>query len=101
MHTQRPLVALACSATLLSLATAQGAQFAKPVMIQAGSKVCGKDRLYPSPAAYDIDRDGKLDIVIGDLRGHLTYASQTKPGTFATEQKLKDAAGKQLDFGNW
>lgn len=97
----RSLVALACGATTLSLATAQGAQFARPVMIQAGKKVCGKGRLYPSPAAYDIDRDGKLDIVVGDLRGHLTFASQTGAGTFATEQKLKDAHGKVLDFGNW
>jgi hypothetical protein len=101
MPIQRPLVALACGATTLSLATAQGANFAAPVMIQAGDKVCGKGRMYPSPAAYDIDRDGKLDLVVGDLRGHLTYARQTGPGAFAAEQKLRDAAGKVLDFGNW
>lgn len=101
MHIQRHLVAFACSATLLSLATAQGAKFAKPVMIQAGDKVCGKGRLYPSPVAYDIDRDGCLDIVVGDLRGHLTFALQRQDKTFAAEQKLKDAHGKVLDFGNW
>lgn len=97
----RPLVALACSATVLSLATAQGAKFAPPVMLRAGDKVCGQNRLYPSPVAYDVDRDGRLDVVVGDLRGHLTYARGTAAGGFADEQKLKDATGKVLDFGNW
>lgn len=36
-------------------------------MIQAGKKVCGKGRLYPSPAAYDIDRDGKLDLMVSGM----------------------------------
>ncbi len=101
MHTPRFLVALACGATLSSFATAQRALFAAPVMLRAGEKVCGKGRLYPSPVSYDLVRDGRPDIVVGDLRGHITYARQLEDGTFAAEQKLKDVEGKILDFGNW
>ncbi|MCK5942600.1 MAG: VCBS repeat-containing protein [Planctomycetes bacterium] len=101
MQTPRLLAALACSAALFSPATAQGTKFAPPVMLKAGAEVCGKGRMYPSPVAYDLDRDGRFDIVVGDLRGHLTFALQREDGSFGPEQKLKDAAGKILDFGNW
>ena len=97
----RSLLALASGAALLSSAAAQGANFAAPVLLRAGDKVAGKGRLYPSPASYDLDRDGLRDLVIGDLRGHLTAAAQRRDGTFAAEQKIKDVDGKVLDFGNW
>ena len=99
--TQRPLLALAAGATLLSLAPAQDDRFAAPVLLKAGAKNCGQGRLYPSPVAYDLVRDGLRDLVIGDLRGHLTVAAQRRDGTFAAEQKVKDVDGKVLDFGNW
>jgi len=101
MTYHRQLIALACSATLLSLATGQSAHFADPVILKAGDKACGKGRLYPSPAAYDLDHDGDLDVIVGDLRGHLTFASRRADGSLAAEQKLKDVEGKILDFGNW
>ena len=98
---RRPLLALLAGATLLPTAAAQGARFAAPVMLRAGDKVAGKGRLYPSPVSYDLVRDGRPDVVIGDLRGHLTVAAQRPDGTFAAEQKVKDVDGKILDFGNW
>jgi len=94
-------LAWAAALSLAPALTAQGTKFAAPVLLKAGDKVLGKGRLYPSPAAWDIDRDGRFDLVVGDLRGHLTYALQNADGTFAAEQKLKDVAGKVLDFGNW
>lgn len=97
----RSLIALASGAALLSSAAAQGANFAAPVLLRAGDKVAGKGRLYPSPASYDLDRDGLGDLVIGDLWGHLTVAAQRRDGTFADEQEIKDVDGKVLDFGNW
>jgi len=103
MQIQRPHIAtivLTC-ATLTSLAFAQGTQFANPVQVAAGSKLLGKGRLYPSPAMHDINGDGLLDVFIGDLRGHITYALRRADGTFDSEQKLKDALGNILDFGNW
>jgi hypothetical protein len=93
-------IALIC-ATLPSAVFAQGTQFKDPVRLHAGTKMLGMGRMYPSPAAHDINGDGRFDIVIGDLRGHLTFALQQADGTFGAEQKLNDAKGKVLDFGNW
>lgn len=83
---------------------AQGAEFAPPVRLTAGDALLGTTRLYPSPAVHDFDGDGRFDVFIGDLRGLVTYALQRPDGEqirFDTEQKLKDAEGKVLDFGNW
>lgn len=91
-------------------AHAQGASFAPPVSIEAGAPtkagptVLGKGRLYPSPVLHDLDGDGHLDVVVGDLRGRLTTALRL-PGAgtpkFAAEQKLLAKDGKELDFANW
>lgn len=81
----------------------EGVLFALPKQLHAGEALLGKSRLYPSPVAHDIDGDGLADLVVGDLRGHLTYALRL-PGDgirFGNEQQLEDAEGKILDFGNW
>ena len=103
MHTPRFLVALACGVTLSSFATAQRVAFAAPVMLRAGEKVCGKGRLYPSPVFHDVNGDGTLDLVIGDLFGRVTFAPGVakKPGAFGPEEPLLDRDGDQLKFHNW
>lgn len=78
----------------------QPPQFAAPVRLMAGEKLLGVDRLYPSPVAHDVDGDGTLDLVIGDLRGKITVALRTASG-YAAEQPMLAADGKDLDFGNW
>lgn len=82
-------------------AMAQGTDFAEPVRLRAGEKMLGEGRLFPSPAAHDLDGDGRYDLFVGDLWGHITYALRKPDGSFGIEQKLQDAAGKELDFGNW
>ena len=92
------------SATTTTTATAQGHTFAEPVRLQAGDKFLGEGRSYPSPVAHDFNGDGRPDLFVGDLWGKITYALRQKVDgdpRFADEQALKDAAGKDLDFGNW
>lgn len=93
------LGALALAVT--GTAQAAGETFAPPVRLKAGGKFLGEKRLYPSPVFHDVDGDGRLDLVVGDLPGRLTWARGEAGGTFAAEQDLPGADGKVLKFHNW
>ncbi len=98
-----------CTASLSFLTwsaamVAQAPSFAAPVRLEAGGKGLGENRLYPSPVFHDVDRDGLLDLVVGDLRGKLTVALRQKgegKAQFSAETKLLGTDGKELDFHNW
>jgi hypothetical protein len=75
-------------------------RFAAPKRIMAGDAVAGAGRLYPSPVMHDMDGDGKLDLVVGDLFGNVTVARRSDDG-FAKEEPLLDRDGKPLKFHNW
>ena len=97
--------ALACAALFSALGAAQAPSegFAPPVRLKAGDKWLGEKRLYPSPVFHDVNGDGHLDIVVGDLPGKLTVALR-KTGTamaFEAEKDLLAASGKALKFNNW
>lgn len=85
-------------------APGQSPEFAAPVRITAGEALLGEGRLYPSPVYHDVNGDGLLDLVVGDLRGHLTVALRTTgsaPPTFGKETKILGADGKIVDLQNW
>lgn len=78
--------------------------FAKPVRIMSGSKFMGEARLYPSPTFQDLNGDGKLDVVIGDLFGHITVAyrdAKAEGVKFGPKTKIMNDQGKALKFSNW
>ena len=80
--------------------TTEEIRFAPPTRILAGEAFVGAGRLYPSPVMHDVNGDGLLDIVVGDLPGRVTVALRAKDG-FAAETPLKDRDGKPLKFHNW
>ncbi len=100
MNYRTMIAALALGASL----DAQMPKFAPPVRLEAGGKLLGAERLYPSPVYHDVNGDGLADIVVGDLRGHLTVALR-EAGTgiprFAAETPLNGADQRPLDFENW
>lgn len=77
--------------------------FAPPVRILAGEDHLGQDRLYPSPQFHDVNGDGRLDIVIGDLFGNVTFAPRLAGDAvaFGPEQPMLRADGEELKFNNW
>jgi len=100
------LIALAAFAAFGSSAAAQAPEpikFAAPKLIHAGDKPLGAGRYYPSPAFHDINGDGVLDLVIGDLIGKVTFAPgvRGRPGVFGAEEPVLDRDGNQLKFENW
>lgn len=92
-----------CSENSFSLVAQEtNPKFKKPIRIKAAGKFIGEKRYYPSPVFHDMNNDGKLDIVTGDLRGNLTIAHQTDTSLeFAAENSLKGSDGKALSFDNW
>jgi hypothetical protein len=95
------LPVLVCAA---ATAAAQSPQFAPPVRLKAGDKFLGEQRLYPSPVFQDLDGDGALDVVVGDLIGVLTLAPRARGAgahAYGAETKVLAADGKPLDFDNW
>jgi hypothetical protein len=106
MRTERStLIALAAAGAMFHCATfAQAPKFAEPVRLMAGDPLLGEGRLYPSPVYQDMNGDGLLDIVVGDLRGLLTVALRLPgegPPKFGAESNLKALDGKDIDFHNW
>jgi hypothetical protein len=107
------LVVLSLSVLPVASAIAQAPSFAPPVRLKAGDEFLGNknadnkgERLFPSPVFHDLDGDGLADLVVGDLRGHLTVARRLPgtpgtPATFAKEEKVLGADGKIVDLHNW
>ena len=91
-------------AAVAAAQTQKATTFAPPVRVMAGDTMLGKGRMFPSPVLFDVDGDGRRDIVVGDLPGRLTVALR-QPGSgapvFGKEQPMLGADGKQIDFGNW
>ncbi|MBL8756468.1 MAG: hypothetical protein JNK15_24450 [Planctomycetes bacterium] len=90
---------LVCAAS----AAAQSPDFAPPVRLMAGDKFLGGGRMYPSPVWHDLNGDGVLDVVVGDLPGRLTvaYGARGAATTYGPDEKVLGADGKQVDLHNW
>jgi hypothetical protein len=105
----RALTLLLLSSALPALApaasqdTVEGTQFAAPTRLMAGEEYLGKGRMYASPAVYDMNADGRPDIVIADLVGRpsVALASADGPMSFGPEKPVLNKEEEQLDFNNW
>jgi len=61
---------------------------------------------FPSPAIFDVDDDGKAELVIGDLMGSLGFyenvnTSETGDPVWGSREELKGISGKPIRTSNW
>ncbi len=78
------------------------AEFAAPMQLTAEGEPIRKYR-YPSPTLYDVDNDGRRELVIGDLFGRVVAADPDGRGTDGEWHGLKplEAEGEELLLNNW
>ena len=95
---------LTCSlpfaAGLALCATTNAQQFDAPVELTADGKPF-HGILYPSPRLHDADGDGKAELLVGDLWGHIRVARAGDTATsFGAIDKLR-ARDELLKLNNW
>jgi hypothetical protein len=83
-------------------APAAAARFAAPVRLTADGAPLGAQLLYPSPRLHDIDQDGVLELVVGDLRGRVLVAEKVgdEPAAWSALEPFQ-TDGRDLKFNNW
>ncbi|MEM1450423.1 MAG: hypothetical protein AAF957_11115 [Planctomycetota bacterium] len=93
---------LVASAGLGVEAEAPKARFAPPVQLTAGgSEHTGI--LYPSPALHDVDGDGALELLIGEIFGTITISERDPegPATAWREAQSMKVGGEPIKLNNW
>jgi hypothetical protein len=63
-------------------------------------------QMYPSPAVYDVDSEGKVELVVGDIFGSLrVYENENDTGkgdpVWSKHVALKTADGDPIKVSNW
>ncbi len=82
--------------------------FEAPIRLRVGNEPLNKaaGQMYPSPAVYDVDNDGKVELVVGDISGRI-YVYENKNNTgkgdplWSDHAALKTAKGKNIKVSNW
>jgi len=82
------------------------AQFDAPEMLYVGETPLNQDadQMYPSPAMFDIDNDGKIELVVGDIFGSLNvYENMAEEGDpkWKAHWPLKTGNGDTIKVSNW
>lgn len=95
-----PSEELVQAAILKKTKVAGAARFEAPVILDVASTT------YPSPALYDVDNDGKNELIVGDIFGRMVYheneseSSQGEP-VWSEKKTLNTADGKAIRVSNW
>ena len=111
MKLKRLLVGVGLAFFVCSQTFAQDSQqkteFEEPVVLMLGSEVLNVDNamMYPSPAIFDVDSDGKDELVIGTIFGEIfaceNEADDAEQPVWKALATVNDSAGEPLSLNNW
>ena len=89
-------------------AAASSSVFESPVRLTVdGKPLNGQAGLrFPSPGIFDVDGDGKAELVVGSLMGSVNVyknlnKSENGDPVWGPRESFKDAEGKQIKTSNW
>lgn len=89
-------------------ASFQNKYFSAPQRLMVGDQPLNAEakQMYPSPAMYDIDQDGQLELVVGDIFGTLNvYENENDSGSgepaWSRHVALKSSDGQRIKVSNW
>lgn len=90
----------------LASQSAQKARFGAPELLRVGEAPLNATakQMYPSPAVFDVDRDGRDELVVGCISGRLSvYENEAQEGepTWSEPRALKSVDGKDIKVSNW
>lgn len=83
--------------------------FDAPIRLMVGNdplNVAARQK-FPSPAMYDVDHDGQLELVVGDISGHINFyenenENDSEAGPkWAAHEPLKSNDGEPIRVHNW
>ena len=81
--------------------------FSAPTIIMVGDQPLNTvaNKSYPSPAMYDVDGDGKVELVLGDIFGALLVYENENEGSgdpvWSDFEPLKSHDGEEIAVPNW
>ena len=87
--------------------TDEGDIFEAPVRLKVGEQFLNKAarQMYPSPAMFDIDRDGQLELVVGDISGRLNVyenlSDEKSDPVWSSHIPVKLSDGANVKVSNW
>ena len=91
----------------VGLPVAEGDIFEAPVRLKVGEQYLNNAarQMYPSPAMFDIDRDGQLELVVGDIFGSLNVyenlSDEKLDPVWSSHIPLKLNDGAKVKVSNW
>lgn len=81
--------------------------FAEPIILKVGEELMNESGqiMYPSPAVFDIDNDGKDELVIGSIFGsvHACENENNGPGdpVWSAPKAVNTLNNEPLALNNW
>lgn len=74
-----------------------------PMLVKAGGEPIDDKIPYAGPTIYDLDQDGKNDLIVGTFKGHFKFYKNT--GTNAAPKydgfEYIMAEGEKAEIRNW